>query len=146
MKFRTILWQAGKTATGIRIPSEIIESFGAGKNPPVRVTIKGYTYRSTVATVDGHYMVGVSAENRKGADVAGGDEVEVDLELDTEPRTVEVPDVLMSALSEKHGALEAFNALATSRRKEFVRQVNEAKSQETQDRRIAKIVAELGNS
>jgi hypothetical protein len=85
MKFKTTLLQAGKTATGFTIPSEIVEGLGAGKKPPVRITINGYTYRNTVAVMGGKYMVGVSAEHRMGAHVAGGDKMEVTIELDTEP-------------------------------------------------------------
>ena len=91
MKFRTTIVQSGKTATGIVVPEAVMEALGAGRRPPVRVTIGAYSYRSTVATVDGSPMVGLSAENRAAAGVAGGDEVEVDVVLDTEKREVAVP-------------------------------------------------------
>src|SRR5256885_17084233 len=91
MRFRAVILSSGKTATGIRVPPEVLESLGSGKRPPVRVTINGYTYRSTVATVSGEFMVGVSAEVRESAGVAAGDEVDVDLELDTQPREVALP-------------------------------------------------------
>src|SRR5438067_10416554 len=83
MRFRTRILQSGKTATGIRIPDEIVEGLGAGRRPPVRVTIGGYTYRSTVAMMGEAYMVGVNADNRAAAGVKGGDEVDVEIELDT---------------------------------------------------------------
>ncbi len=67
MKFRTTILQGDKTATGIRIPDEVVEALGSGKRPPVKVTINGFTYRSSIATVSGASMVGVSAENRAGA-------------------------------------------------------------------------------
>ena len=142
LKFRTTLLQEGKTATGLRVPAEIVERLGPGKRPPVRVTINGYTYRSTVAVLGGVYMIGVSAENRKAAGVEGGEEVDVTLELDLEPRTVEVPKELKAALT-KAGAMKAFENSAPSMKKEYVRQVTEAKAQETRDRRIAKIVEKL---
>ena len=85
MRFRTTIQQSGKTATGIQVPEDIIQTLGAGKRPAVKVTINGYTYRSTVAVMGGRYMVGVSAEHRAGAGVAGGDEVDVDIDLDTAP-------------------------------------------------------------
>lgn len=72
MKFRTVLEQAGKTATGIHVPDEVVEGLGAGKRPPVRVTINGYTYRSTVASMGGRFLVGVNAQNREAAGVAAG--------------------------------------------------------------------------
>jgi len=141
--FHTTLKKSDGTATGIEIPPEIIEALGAGKKPPVKVTMNGKTYQSTVAVMGGLYMVGVSAENRALTGVAGGDEVDVTIELDSQPRTYEPPDDLAAALAAKPGATEAFNASAPSKRKEFVRQVNDAKTPETRERRIAKIVAEL---
>src|SRR5215208_5535273 len=98
MRFRTTIVQSGKTATGIEVPDEVMEALGSGKRPAVKVTLNGYSYRSTAATVGGRSMVGLSAEHRAGAGVAGGDEVEVDLELDTAPREVAVPDDLAAAL------------------------------------------------
>ena len=69
-QFRATVLQSGKTATGIRVPPEVVEALGAGKKPPVRVTMNGHTYRSTVATLGGEFMLPVSAEVRKGAGVA----------------------------------------------------------------------------
>jgi hypothetical protein len=86
MTFRTKILQAGKTATGIQVPEAIVEQLGAGKRPPVKITINGYTYRSTVAVMGGKFMIGVSAEVRERAKVAGGDLVSVALELDKAPR------------------------------------------------------------
>src|SRR5262245_19278218 len=142
--FRTTLLKNDGTATGIEIPPAIIETLGGGKKPAVKVTMNGKTYRSTVAVMGGAFMVGVSAENRALTGVKGGDEVDVTLELDTEPRIYELPDDLAKALAGKPGATEAFHASAPPKRKEFVRQVNDAKTQETRERRIAKIVVELG--
>lgn len=93
----------------------------------------------------GKFMVGVSNENRRAAGVQGGDEVNVTIELDLEPRTVEVPEDLKAALT-KAGAMKAFENSAPSMKKEYVRQVEEAKAQETRDRRIAKIVEKLSGS
>jgi hypothetical protein len=141
MKFRTTLLKADGNATGVEVPPEVVESLGAGKRPPVKVTINGaYTYRNTIAVMGGRYMVGVSAEHRAGSGVAGGDAIEVDIELDAAPREVEVPDDLASAL-DAAGARAAFDRLAFSHRKEHVRSVGEAKSADTRARRIAKAVA-----
>jgi hypothetical protein len=142
--FKTILQQAGdKDATGIHIPPEAIAQLGAGKRPKVKVSFKGYTYRNTVAVYGDVYMVGVSKEHRDASGVKGGDELEVTLELDTEPRIVEVPEDLAAALAAKPGARAAFDALAQSTRKEHVRQVESAKAAETRTRRIAGIVDKL---
>jgi len=143
MRFRTTIEQGGKTATGIRIPDEVVEALGSGKRPPVRVTINGYTYRSTVAVMGGVYMVGVSAENRAGAGVAGGDEVDVDLELDTAPREVVVPPDLAAALDAEPTARRTFDGLSYSNKSWHVLQVDGAKSDETRQRRIAKSVEAL---
>lgn len=142
--FTTIIKIDGNN-TGIEVPPEIIAKLGSSKKPPVIVTVAGYTYRNTVAVMDGLFMISLSKANREAAGVKGGDQVEVTLELDEQPRTVEVPTDLIAALSAKAGAKAAFDKLAFSKRKEFVRQVEEAKTQETRDRRIAGIVAKLGN-
>src|ERR687889_586299 len=114
MRFTTTIEQAGKTATGIRVPDEIVEALGAGKRPPVRITINGYSYRSTVAVMAGVYMVGLSAENRAGARAGGGDEVEVEIELDAAPREVSVPPDLAAALDAQPEARRTFDALSYS--------------------------------
>ena len=107
MRFRTKILQAGKTATGIEVPPKVVSGLGSSKRPAVKVTIKGYTYRSTVATMDGKFMVGVSAEVREAAGVAGGDTVDVDIELDTAPREVTVPDDFAKALKKRRRRPEA---------------------------------------
>jgi hypothetical protein len=143
MRFRTTVQQAGKTATGIQVPEAVVEAPGSGKRPPVKVTINGYTYRSTVAVVGGAHMVGVSAESRAGAGIAGGDEVEVDIELDTAPREVAVPADLAAALDAEPNARRTFDKLSYSNKSWHVLQVTGAKSEETRQRRIAKSVATL---
>jgi hypothetical protein len=144
--FHTTILSGGGNTAGIKIPPEVVESLGSGKKPAVKVTINGKTYRNTVAVMGGDYMVGVSAENRAIVGVKAGDEVDVTLELDTEPRIYELPEDLATALAAKPGATEAFHAAAPSKRKEFVRQVNDAKTPETRERRIAKIVEQLGGT
>jgi Bacteriocin-protection, YdeI or OmpD-Associated/Domain of unknown function (DUF1905) len=143
MKFRTTILQGGKTATGIEVPESVMAALDAGRKPPVRVTIGDYSYRSTVATVDGKSMVGVSAEHRAGAGVAGGDEVDVDIELDTEPRTIEVPGELASALDADPQARATFDRLSYSNRSWHVLQVTGAKTEETRERRIARSIEAL---
>lgn len=130
-------------ATGLPMPAEAVAAMGSGKKPKVKVTLNGYTYRSTVAAYGEVYMLPLSAEHRSAAGVNAGDEVEVTLELDLEPRTVEVPADLAAALAAQPGARAAFDGLAYSARKEHVRQVESAKAPETRARRIAGIVAKL---
>ncbi len=143
--FTTTVTQAeGLNATGLPVPAEALAALGKGKKPPVKVTIGGYTYRSTVAAYGDVFMLPLRQEHRKAAGVQPGDQVEVTLELDLEPRTVDVPDDLAAALAAA-GVREAFDALSYTLRKEHVRQVEAAKAEATRARRIANIVAKLGN-
>ena len=145
--FTTPVVQAeGKNATGLRVPAEAVAALGTQKRPKVTVSLNGYTYRSTVAAYGDVFMLPLSAAHREAAGVKAGDSVEVTIELDLAPRTVEIPADLAAALSEKPGATAAFDALSYTIRKEYVRQVEEAKAQETRDRRIAGIVGKLTNS
>jgi hypothetical protein len=140
MRFRTTILQGGKTATGIQVPDEVVEALGSGKRPAVKVTINGFSYRSTVAVMGGVYMVGVSADNRAGAGVAGGDEVDVELELDTAPREVTVPDDLAAALDAEPNARRTFDGLSYSNKSWHALQVAGAKTDQTRQRRIARSV------
>jgi len=140
----TVLQAEDVNATGLVVPPEVVTELGSGRNPKVKVTLNGYTYRGTVQVSSGRFMLSLNAENREAAGVKPGETVAVALELDTEPRTVQIPEDLKAALAAKGGALEAFEALSYSKRKEFVRQVEEAKAQETRNRRIAGIVAQMG--
>jgi len=137
--FTATLELAGKTATGMVIPDDVVERLGAGKRPPVKVTIKGYTYQNTIAVMGGRYMLGVAAEHRAAAGVAAGETLKVTLELDDQPRTVEVPADLAKALKAA-GATKAFDQLSFTHRKEHVRAIEEAKKAETRERRIQKAV------
>lgn len=143
MRFRTTILQGDKTATGIHVPDGIVEALGSGKRPKVTVTINGYTYRSSVAVMGGDFMVGVSAENRAGARVAGGEEVDVDIELDTAPRVVDVPLDFAAALDAEPTARRTFDALSYSNQSWHTYQIEGAKSDETRQRRIAKSVDAL---
>jgi hypothetical protein len=143
MRFRTTIAQSGKTATGIHVPDEVVAALAAGRRPAVRVTVNGYTYRSTIASVSGRSMVGVSADVREAAGVAGGDEVDVDIELDTEPREVTVPPDFAQALDRDPAARKTFDGLSYSLRKYHVASIEGAKTDETRQRRIAKAVATL---
>jgi hypothetical protein len=140
MRFHTTLLSAGKTATGIHIPDEIIAGLGSSRKPAVKVTINGYTYRSTVASRGDRYLVGVSAETRAGAGVAAGDEIDVEIELDTEPRKVTIPPDLERALSGETEARGFFDGLSYSKQSWLVGSVEGAKTPETRQRRIDKAV------
>jgi hypothetical protein len=125
------------------VPPEVVEALGSGRKPAVTVTINGYSYRSTVASMRGVFLLPVSAEVRAGAGVAAGDELDVDVEPDTAPRVVEVPADLAAALDAEPVALGAFKALSYSNQRRHVLSVEGAKSPATRERRVAKTVAEL---
>jgi hypothetical protein len=143
MKFTTQVKQGGGTATGIEVPPEVVEALGGGKRPKVNVTINGKTYRSSGAVMGGTFMVGVSAENRALTGAAGGDVVEVTLELDTAPREVEVPEDFAAALEVVPDAKAAFARQAYSHQRAHVDAINGAKTPETRRRRIDKAVEML---
>ena len=146
MQFRALVELNGKTATGIPVPEQIVTGLGGGKRPKVQVTINGFTYRSSVGSVGGRAMLPVSAQIRDGAGIAAGDEVEVDLELDTAPREVSVPADAAAALAGTPAARAAFEKLSYSHQSRWITSVEDAKTQETRQRRIDKMIAALSEA
>jgi hypothetical protein len=134
----------GKTATGVEVPEEVVAALGS-RRPKVRVTIGDYAYRSSVASMGGRFLLGISAEHRAGAGVAAGDEIDVTLELDTAPREVAVPDDFATALAAEPAAQRTFDGLPYSERRWFVLGIEGAKAAETRARRIDKAVARLAS-
>jgi Bacteriocin-protection, YdeI or OmpD-Associated/Domain of unknown function (DUF1905) len=143
MRFRTTLELGGKTATGFRVPAAVVEALGKGKRPPVLVTINGYTYRNTVAVYGDTYMLGVAAEHREAVGIQAGDEIDVDLELDTAPREVELPPDFAAALDAAPAAKRFFETLSYSNKRRFTLSIDAAKSEDTRKRRIEKSVDQL---
>jgi len=141
--FRTVLHQQGNNV-GIVVPDEIVAELGAGKRPLVKVTIDGrYSFVYTIAVMGGRNMIGFSAAHRAASGSRGGDEVEVDLELETAPREVDIPPQLAAALAADPVAAAAFDKLSYTFRKEHARAISEAKADETRQRRLDKILASL---
>ncbi len=143
--FRATLDLAGKTATGVRVPDAVVEALGGGRQPLVHVALNGHAYRSKIAVRGGEYRLPVSAENRAAAGVAAGDEVEVALALDTDPREIELPADLAAALAAAPAARGAYDALSASRKQAHVLSVESARTPETRERRIAKVVETLSS-
>ena len=141
--FRTTIQRNGKTAMGFEVPPDAVERLGAGKRPPVTVTINGYTYRNTVAVMGGAYMIGVSAEHRGPAGIVGGEEVDVELALDTAPREVTVPAELQAALDADAAARATFDKLSYSNKSWHALQVTSTNNPETRARRIGKSLEAL---
>jgi hypothetical protein len=144
MRFRTKILPAGKTAAGIEVPAKVVAALGSSKRPPVRATINGFTYRSTVAVMGGKFMLGVSNEVRANAGVAAGDTVDIDLELDTEAREVPIPPDFAAALARDVNAKKFFEGLSYSKKLRLVIPID-VKDAETRKRRISETVARLSS-
>jgi len=142
MRFRTTILQSGKTAAGIEVPAKVVAALGS-KRPPVRATINGFTYRTSVASMGGKFMLGVPPEFREGAGVAAGDTVDVDLELDTEPREVAIPPDFAAALARNADAKRSLAELTYSNQRRLVSAIEAIKSPETRQRRIEKTIDQL---
>lgn len=140
MKFNATLQLSKKTATGIHVPEEIVTALGGGKKPAVKVTIGSYIYRSTIGSMGGKFMLPVSKENREGAGIRAGDEIVVELELDTAPRELNVPEDFEEVLNDNEEARQFFESLSYSNKRRFVLNIESAKSAETRKRRLEKSV------
>jgi hypothetical protein len=143
MRFRAVLELNGKTATGMQVSDAMVAALGAGSRPPVRVTLNGYTYRTTVARMGGRFLIGVNAGVRQQAGVAAGDELEVELELDSAPREVLVPPDLASALAADDSAGTSFEKLSYTNKRQIVHSLEGAKTAETRQRRLAQALETL---
>lgn len=143
MRFKAKVLLAGKTATGVEVPAKVVEGLGSTKRPLVKVTINKYTYRSAIAPMGGTFMLGISDEVRKNAGVSAGDSIDVDVELDTEKREVEVPPELKKALARDAAARKYFESLSYSRKVALVNPIANGKTTETRERNLAKAMKEL---
>lgn len=142
MRIRAKVLQSGKTACGIEIPATVVAGLGSSRRPAVKATINGYSYRSSIASMGGKYMLGVSAEVREHSGVAGGDTVDLDLELDTEAREVSVPADFAAALARNAKAKKLFESLSYSKKLRLVIPID-IKNPDTRRERIEKTVADL---
>jgi Bacteriocin-protection, YdeI or OmpD-Associated/Domain of unknown function (DUF1905) len=142
MRFETTLLLVGNN-TGIDVPPAVLDELGGGKRPLVNVTVNdSYSYRSAVAPMGGRYLISFSSDKRAATGLKGGETITVELTVDTEPRTVEVPDDLAAALSAA-GLRAAFDRISPSQQKAHVTSVVGAKTAETRARRVAAIVEKL---
>jgi hypothetical protein len=129
--------------TGIEVPEDILAKLNGGKKPLVIVSLNNHTYRSAVAKMGDRFLISLSAENRKNANVKGGDTLAVELELDTAPRTVEIPAYFQKVLEKNKVAKANFDKLAPGKKKALVLSINDAKTEETKQRRIEKAIETL---
>ena len=135
--------ESDQGACFIRVPLQTLTALGEGKRAPVKVTLNGYTYRTTIAVYGGKSYIGVRREVREAAGVAAGDRLAVGLEYDAQVRTVDLPQVLRVALEADAATAAAFEKLSYTRQKEFVQWVTGAKRAETQRRRTEQAIATL---
>jgi hypothetical protein len=142
--FDAVLVKAGDTGgAGVVIPFDVQKAFGRKGRVPVKCTIDGHRYRGSLFPYGGTYFLGVLKEIREAAGKTHGDKVRIVMELDEEPRTVEVPEDLKSALKESEAVKKAFEKLSYSHKREYVNWINEAKKDETRHRRIEKLIEKL---
>jgi len=141
--FSTTLLASGNNV-GIVVPEDVVLSFGRGRRVPVVVTVDGdYSYRNTVAPMGGRFMISFNSETRAATGRGGGDEVEVRLDVDDAPRTVDVPPALAQAFATDRAAAEAWAALSYSKQKAHALSIEGAKTDETRARRVAKVLDAL---
>ncbi len=142
VRFDTAIVQIGNN-TGICVPDEVVKKLGAGKKPPVMVTVNNYTYRNTIAVMGGKFMIGISADIRSKTGIKGGDKVTVQLELDNKPREVVLPFNFKNVLDENPEAKKLFEALSYSNKQRYVLPIEQAKTDETRQRRLEKAINDL---
>ncbi|UII22268.1 YdeI/OmpD-associated family protein [Fulvivirga ligni] len=142
MKFKAHIFQKGNNL-GIEVPEEIIEKFGAGKKPPVSITLQGYTYQTTVGVMAGKYLIPLNSSHRKHVDVNGGENIEVDVQLDTAPREVEIPSALKGEFKNNKVAADFYENLSPSYKNKIATLIDSAKTDETRNKRVAKVMEDL---
>jgi Bacteriocin-protection, YdeI or OmpD-Associated/Domain of unknown function (DUF1905) len=143
MKFRAELESSGKNTAGFEVPESVVDGLGGGKHPKVAVTIKGYTFRTSIARMGGRFLLGVSAERRAEAGVSAGDVLDVEVVLDNAPREVEMPEDFAAALAADPVAAAFWETLSYSKQSWHVLQITGAKKPETRASRVSKSVAML---
>lgn len=143
MRFTGELQSHGGTTTGFVVPEEIVEGLGGGRRPKVTVTVNGHTWRSSIASMGGQMLLGVSKDNREAAGVHAGEVLDVEVELDTAPRTVDVPPLLAEALAADPGAKAAWDALSYSHQRAHAEPIAATKNEETRQRRVDKTMSIL---
>lgn len=132
--------QPGSEVAAVIAPFDVPQTFGQKARVPVRGTINGFPYRSSLMPMDGCYAMVVNRTIREGAHVKAGDEVEVVMERDTDERKVDAPPELKKELAKSKKAQERWEKLSFTHKKEMARSISEAKQEETKKRRLAKVM------
>jgi len=143
MEFTTELLATGGSTTGFVVPEAVVEALAGGRRPKVAATVNGYTWRTSIASMGGRFLLGASSAVREAAGIAAGQTHTVSVELDTAPRTVEVPEDLAAALAADPDAAAAWGRLSYSHQRQHAEAVVAAKAPQTRARRIAATLAKL---
>jgi hypothetical protein len=143
VQLRLTLEPQGGNNAGFVVPDDVVDQLGGGRRPKVVVTLNGHTWRSSIASMGGRFLLGVNKANRDAAGVAAGDELDLEVVLDEQERTVEVPEDLAAALAGDDAAAQAWSTWSYTKQKEAARQLTEAKRPETRARRLEKVLTEL---
>ncbi|WP_299169995.1 YdeI/OmpD-associated family protein [uncultured Arthrobacter sp.] len=143
MKFRAELESSGKNTAGFEVPESVVEQLGGGKHPKIVATVNGFTFRTSIASMGGRYLFGLSADRRREAGVQAGEVHDVEVELDTAPREVDLPEDLTSALEKEPAAKAFWDTLSYSNKSWHALQVTGAKKPETRAARIEKSIGML---
>lgn len=142
--FETTLWAAGGNNVGIVVPADVVAAFERGKRVPVVVTIDGdHQYRNTIASMGGQFLISFNSQTRAATGRGAGDVVEVRLDVDDAPRTVDVPAPLAAELERDADAKRAWKALSYSKQRAHAESITGAKTEPTRDTRVAKVIASL---
>lgn len=142
MRFRSEV-EPPEPMRGLEVPPEVVEALEGGKRPRVRVTLNGHSWSTRIAIMRGRHLIGLSKANRAAAGVAVGDQVEMEVALEAEPVSVDVPADFATALDGTPAARAAYERLTLSQQRQHVRVIEAAKKPETRAARITKAVAEL---
>ena len=142
-ELRVSIQSSDRMDAHIELPEDLVLSLGAGKRPAVRTEIEGVRYQTRVAVYGGRYYLGLRKDVVKAASLTPGKSVRLAIELDDQPREVELPPDLSQALTRSEDAKSAFDRLSFTHRKEYVRWVEEAKREETRRTRVEKTISML---
>ncbi|MFZ0706459.1 MAG: YdeI/OmpD-associated family protein [Candidatus Korobacteraceae bacterium] len=144
LKFTTkLIGQEGSQVAALKPPFDVVEVFGRKGRVPVKGTINGFPFRSSLMNMGDGHMMAVNAELRAGGKCKAGDTVKVVMDLDDEERRVEVPAYLKKIISSDPQAKERWAKLSFTHQKEYIRAIEDAKKEETRERRIAAMMDAL---
>lgn len=143
MQLKAKILKTGATSAGIKVPGEFVEKLGGGRKPKVKVMFNDYLYRGSIAFMHGDFWLPVTNETREKSGVQIDEELELEIELDNEPRTVELPEDFKSALEKNPKAKVNFEALSYSHKRAHVLPIEAAKKPETRAKRIEKSIEML---